>query len=266
MKENNNPVGVFDSGLGGLTIVKEIRKVLPKENLIYFGDSAHVPYGSKSPEAVTEFSLEIAKFLESQNIKFLVVACNTASAFALAELTKQIKVPVIGVIEAGARQAVKKTRNKKVAVIGTTGTIKSGSYTKAIHSYDKKIKVTALPAPLLVPVIEEGWSQSKVAEIVAKEYLAPIKKSGADTLILGCTHYPIIKPLIKKIAGKKIELVDSAQALCAELKACLSESGMLKTTGKTTLTVYSSDAPKAFADKASVILGTKVKKVLLKIF
>ncbi|WP_424246009.1 glutamate racemase [Elusimicrobium posterum] len=262
---NNKPIGIFDSGLGGLTILKEMRRVLPKENIIYFGDSAHVPYGSKSPETVTEFSMQIAKFLETLDIKFLVVACNTASAFALPKLQKEIKVPVIGVIEAGALQAACKTKKNHIAVIGTQGTINSGSYPAAIKKLNKKHKVFALSAPLLVPVIEEGWGQSKVASMVAKEYIAPVIKSGADTLILGCTHYPIIKPLIKKLAPK-LALVDSAEAVCAQLKDYLTEKDMLKTKGKPLITIFSSDAPKAFGQKAAIILESKPPKVMLKKF
>ncbi|MGB2579913.1 glutamate racemase [Elusimicrobium simillimum] len=259
-------IGIFDSGLGGLTILKELTKKLPKENVIYFGDSARVPYGSKSPETVIQYSLEIAKFLESENIKMLLIACNTASALAITEVIKNVKVPVVGVIEAGSMDAVKKTKNKRVAVIGTSATVRSNSYKKMLKSLDKNIEVLQTAAPLFVPIIEEEWNETKVAEIVAKEYLKPIKASGADTLILGCTHYPIIKKLLKRIMGGKVNLIDSAESVSCQVAKMLEAGGQLNKSGKGKVIIYASDAPKTFADKASKILGKKISKAHLKKF
>ena len=243
--------------------MRALERALPRENFIYFGDTAHVPYGSKSPAAVTKYSLQIAEFLESQNIKFLVAACNTASAFALSTLVKKIKVPVFGVIEAGCCAAAKKTRNKKIAVIGTHGTVKSSAYKKLLNAMDKNIAVTQTACPLFVPVIEEGWHKTKAAEIIAREYLAKVKKSGADTLILGCTHYPIMKPLIKKIMGN-VNLIDSAEEIAKQVKKVLLEKNMLKTAGESRTVFYSSDDEKDFEHKAAAILGRKTGKVFLK--
>ena len=259
----NNPIGIFDSGIGGLTILRALEKALPKENFIYFGDTAHVPYGSKSPAAVTNYSLQIAKFLETQNIKLLVVACNTASALALETLVKKIKVPVFGVIEAGCRAAMQKTKNKKIAVIGTYGTVKSSAYKKLLNSVDKNIKVEQTACPLFVPVIEEGWHKTKAAEIIAREYLAQVKKNGADTLILGCTHYPIMKPLIKKIMGG-VNLIDSAEEIARQVKTVLAEKNMLKTAGRSDTVFYASDDERDFEKKAAAILGRKTGRVNLK--
>ncbi|ACC97839.1 Glutamate racemase [Elusimicrobium minutum Pei191] len=260
---NNKPIGIFDSGLGGLTILRALQNDLPKENFIYFGDSARVPYGSKSKSTVLQYSLEIAKFLETQNIKFLVVACNTASAFALEALKKELSIPVFGVIEAGAYAAVTKTKNKKVAVIGTSGTVSSGSYKKVINAFDKKVKVFEIATPLFVPFIEEGWADTRAAKLVAEEYLSAVKKSGSDTLILGCTHYPIIKTLIKKIMGSKVNLIDSAETISKATAGFLKSKDMLKTKGSGSVKIYASDAPDLFAKKAGAILKSKIKKVYL---
>jgi len=259
----NKPIGIFDSGLGGLTILRGLEKAMPSENFIYFGDTAHVPYGSKSPQTVTNYSLQIAKFLEKQNIKFLVVACNTASALALDTLVKNIKVPVFGVIEAGCCAAVHKTKNKKIAVIGTHGTVKSSAYKKLLNVIDKNIKVAQIACPLFVPVIEEGWHKTKAAEIIARAYLDTVKKSGADTLILGCTHYPIMKPLIKKIMGS-VHLIDSAEEIAKQVKKVLQSKNILKKTGASNTVFYVSDDAESFEQKAAQILGRKTGKVNLK--
>lgn len=261
---SNSPIGVFDSGLGGLTILTELRRLLPKERLIYFGDTAHVPYGGKSPQTVTRLSLAVARFLESKKVKLIVVACNTASAFALKELQKLISVPVVGVIEPGALKAVQTSQTARIAVIGTEGTVQSGSYTRAILSLCKKARVTQQACPLFVPLVEEGWADKPLAELAAREYLAPIQKSGADTLILGCTHYPVLKKVIARILGKQVTLVDSAQTLAAYVQENLTRTGLARTRGKGSLRVYASDRPERFKRLARRILHSDLDKVILK--
>jgi len=193
-----SPIGVFDSGLGGLTVLKAIRRVIPGENLIYFGDTAHVPYGTKSKDAVIMFSLGIAKYLISRKIKLLVVACNTASALAIEEIRRAIKIPVVGVIVPGSKTAARVTVNGRVGVIGTEATIASGAYGAVLRKISGRIKVFGYACPLFVPLVEEGWWSGDIAQMAADKYLSEFRRKGADTLILGCTHYPLIKKIIKK--------------------------------------------------------------------
>ncbi len=258
------PIGVFDSGLGGLTILNALRRELPKEDLIYFGDTANVPYGSKSKEAVTRFSLAIARFLESQHVKLIIVACNTASAQALTELRKQISVPVMGVIEPGAEKAVSTTRNGRIAVLGTEGTIRSNAYPKAILKRAPKMRVTQQACALFVPLVEENWGKKPAAKLIAQTYLTPIQQSGADTVILGCTHYPILKPVISQILGKRVTLVDSADTLAEAARRFLLQSGQACSTGKGRVQVYASDDPTRFKRLAGYLLADKIGAVRLK--
>lgn len=261
---NKQPIGIFDSGLGGLTILKWVNQLLPKENLIYFGDTVNVPYGAKSPKAVTKFSLDIAKFLEAQQVKLIIVACNTASALALRELKKQIRVPVIGVIEPGAKKAATATKNKKVAIIATEATVKSNSYPKHIAKLDPKIKTVQKPCPLFVPLIEEGWVHKKAGELIIGEYLKNIANSQADTVILGCTHYPVIKKQIAASLGRNVKLVDSSEIIADTVKNLLEERKLINSSGKGKITIYASDAPERFKKLARHILGSELKKVHLK--
>lgn len=261
---NKQPIGIFDSGLGGLTILKRVNQLLPKENLIYFGDTVNVPYGAKSPKAVTKFSLDIAKFLEAQQVKLIIVACNTASALALRELKKQIRVPVIGVIEPGAKKAAAATKNKKVAIIATEATVKSNSYPKHIAKLDPKIKTVQKPCPLFVPLIEEGWVHKKAGELIIGEYLKNIANSQADTVILGCTHYPVIKKQIAASLGRNVKLVDSSEIIADTVKNLLEERKLINSSGKGKITIYASDAPERFKKLARHILGSELKKVHLK--
>ncbi|MBO7238427.1 MAG: glutamate racemase [Elusimicrobiaceae bacterium] len=261
---NTRPIGIFDSGLGGLTIVKTIGRALPGENLIYFGDTMNVPYGSKSKEAVTRFSLAIAQFLQKQNVKLIVVACNTASALALPQLQKQISVPVIGVIEPGARKAFDTTRNGKIAVLATEATVRSLSYPKALTKLNKNLRITQQACPVFVPLIEEGWIHPAAGEKIIADYLRPVIKSGADTVILGCTHYPVIKQRIAKQLGKNVQLVDSAQAVAEKVKAFLIQTDQLNNRRRGCLTVYASDDPKRFKQLAKNIVGRTLPRVLLK--
>ncbi len=260
---NNAPIGIFDSGLGGLTILKALQKALPAEKLIYFGDTANVPYGSKSRATVTQFSLDIAQFLEQKGVKLIVVACNTASALALTQLRKHCRVPVLGVIEPGAQKATRTSKNGRIAVLGTEATVKSGAYRQQILKLAPKAKVTQIPCPLFVPLVEEGWAKKPLARLTAQEYLKPLAKTGVDTVILGCTHYPVLKPVIASVLGKQVHLVDSAQTLAQEVKTYLTRHNA-QAEGKGSLTIYASDAPERFKHLAKHILGTQLKTVRLK--
>jgi glutamate racemase len=210
-------IGIFDSGIGGLTVLKEIIAKLPEENTIYLGDTARVPYGIRSPETVTRYSFENTRFLLSQEIKMLVVACNTAYAVSLDAVKKEFPLPIIGVLEPGARAAVAATKTRKVGVIGTEATINSGAYEKAIKKLGGDIEVFSLPCPLFVPLVEEGWTENDVAELVALKYLAGLKDKRIDTLVLGCTHYPLLKVVITKAMGSGITLIDSATETAREV-------------------------------------------------
>ena len=257
-------IGIFDSGLGGLTILSALRRALPHENLIYFGDSANVPYGSKSKQTVTRFSLDIAHFLESQHVKLIVVACNTASALALADLRKQCRVPVIGVIEPGAQKAVQTTKNGRIAVLGTEATIKSNAYPKAILKKSARAKIIQQACPLFVPLVEENWANKPATRLVAQTYLAPVLKSRADTVILGCTHYPVLKKMIASILGPHVHLVDSADTLAQAAKVFLQDHQQNETSGRGQLTVYASDDPARFKRLAAYLLKEKIGTVRLK--
>ncbi|MGE4384525.1 MAG: glutamate racemase [Endomicrobiaceae bacterium] len=259
--KNKAAIGIFDSGLGGLTVMSAVTKLMPQENIIYFGDTAHVPYGSKSKKAVTNFALSISKFLVNHNVKLIIVACNTASAFSLNTLKKNINVPVIGVIKAGSVMAASNTKNKKIAVIGTEGTIKSNAYTKEIKKYDKKIKCFSQACPLFVPLVEEGWLNDNVTEEIAKIYLSNIINKNIDTIILGCTHYPLLKHTIQKVAGGKINIVDSATAVAYEVNNLLKEHNLTGHGGKGSLKFFVSDSPEKFQKLGSKFFNKKITNV-----
>jgi glutamate racemase len=216
----SRPIGVFDSGVGGLTVFREIARALPNESLVYLGDSARVPYGTKSPATVTRYSLEAARHLLTRDIKMLVVACNTATAAALPVLQETLSIPVIGVVEPGARAAVEKTSGV-VGVIATEGTVRSKAYTNAIKQLDPDIEVFESAAPLFVPLAEEGWANTHVAREVAEIYLEPLIDAGIDTLVLGCTHYPILRGTIEQVVGDLVHIVDSAETTAQTVKQAL---------------------------------------------
>ena len=209
--EKSNPIGVFDSGIGGLTVVSALRALLPNESIFYLGDTARVPYGGKSASTVQRYSLEIASMLLEENAKTVVVACNTASAVALPQLSASVPVTVTGVILPGAQAAIAATRTGHIGVIGTRATINSGAYERALRSFDPGIRVTARACPLLVPLIEEGWLERPITDQIIMQYLGPLVNEGIDTLVLGCTHYPLLRPAMARLLGDKITLVDSAQ-------------------------------------------------------
>ncbi len=214
------PIGVFDSGVGGLTVFREIARVLPHEPLIYLGDCARVPYGTKSPSTIVRYSLEAAQHLVERDIKMMVVACNTATAAALPALQQRLQIPVIGVVEPGARAAVEKTSGV-VGVIATEGTVRSKAYTNAIHAIDPDVEVIESAAPLFVPLADEGWANTHVAREVAEIYLEPLIDAGIDTLVLGCTHYPILRGTIEQVVGGAVHIVDSAETTAETVKRAL---------------------------------------------
>ena len=223
---NRAPIGIFDSGIGGLTVARAIFEHLPSESTIYFGDTARVPYGPKSPDTVRRYSLEILRWLLAQGVKAVVIACNTSTAHALEALRAASSVPVVGVIEPGAVAAVKTTRGGPVGVIGTAGTIASNAYAKAITGIVPSATVVQQPCPLFVPLVEEGWFDHPAAELVAHEYLDPLRRKGVDTLVLGCTHYPLLKPLLQRVMGPDVSLIDSAQETASELSRVLESQGL----------------------------------------
>jgi len=218
-------IGIFDSGVGGLTVLREIIKVLPQEDTVYLGDTARVPYGTKSPETVVRFARQITSFLVSRDIKLLVVACNTASAVSLEALQAEFDIPIVGVIEPGAVQAAAVTKSGKVGVIGTAGTIRSSAYTKAIKRINPGIEVVTAECPMFVPLAEEGWIDNDVARLTAEIYLKNLKNSGVDTLVLGCTHYPLLKGIISEVMGKTVSLVDSAEETARVVREILAARG-----------------------------------------
>jgi glutamate racemase len=224
---NRQPIGVFDSGIGGLTVVKAIRDRLPNETIVYLGDTARVPYGPKSPETVQRYALELAQMLMKKNAKALVVACNTVSSVALPLLTRKFSVPVIGVIEPGARAALKATRNQHVGVIGTRATIRSAAYEKALRATDNNVRVSSRACPLLVPLIEEGLLNDDVTDRVILRYVEPLIGDGIDTLVLGCTHYPLLTGAIARALGREIALVDSAENCATAVQETLHRQSLL---------------------------------------
>lgn len=261
------PIGVFDSGLGGLTVFKALARRMPRESLVYFGDTAHVPYGSKSPEAVTRYSVEIARFLAAQGIKLLVVACNTSSAVALPAIRKAVKVPVVGVIDPGARAAMCATRGGSIGVIGTEATVRSDAYPRALRSLGSRVKTVSQSCPLFVPLVEEGWWQGKVTEAVARRYTAPLRRARVDTLILGCTHYPYLKPVLSRVMGARVSLIDSAEETALQTESVLEKSGLRSSTRRAgSRDFYASDAPERFRRLARRMLGFSVPRVRLHAF
>lgn len=224
---DNRPIGVFDSGVGGLTVAKEVIKVLPNENIIYFGDTARVPYGSKSKETVTKFSGQIIRFLMSKNVKAVVIACNTVSSNSFEKLKEEFSVPIVEVVTPGVEACIKATKNKIVGIIGTEATIKSGAYEKKLKEYDKNIKVFSKACPLFVPIAEEGWADNEVARLTAEIYLKELLEKGIDSVVLGCTHYPLLKNCVRKVLGEGVSIVDPACAAALKMKEYLENNNML---------------------------------------
>jgi len=261
---NPRPIGVFDSGIGGLTVVKALRDRLPNETIVYLGDTARVPYGPKSPDTVQRYALELAHMLMKKNAKALVVACNTVSSVALPLLTRKFSVPVIGVIEPGARAALQATHNRHVGVIGTRATIRSGAYEKALHATDNNVRVSSRACPLLVPLIEEGLLDDDVTDRVIVRYLEPLLSDGIDTLVLGCTHYPLLSAAIARVIGNEITLVDSAENCATAVHETLDRQSLLSpATERGELQVALTDAADNFLNVAREALQLNFDEVEL---
>jgi glutamate racemase len=256
-------IGMFDSGIGGLTVLKEVRKALPHENIVYLGDTARVPYGNRSPETVTRYSLENTRFLLSKGIKMLIVACNTSSAIALPVLKRKLPIPVVGVIDPPSREAALRTRSKKVGVIGTRATVNSQAYVKAIGKIDPSIEVFSQACPLFVPVVEEGLQDDEVARVVVSKYLEGFKDSGIDVLVMGCTHYPILEGQIRGLLGDGIYIVNTGKETASNVKRLLEENGEARKSGKGNSSFYVTDAPDKLSELGSQVLGEPLKKVRL---
>ncbi len=256
------PIGVFDSGIGGLTVVRALMKRLPHENIVYFGDTARVPYGPKSPQVVREYTAQDTDFLVAHNVKLVVVACNTVSSVALDIVQKHARVPVVGVILPGAKAAVNVTKKKNIGVIGTLGTIASNAYTNAIRQFDASVAVVGQACPLFVPLAEEGWLDHKATELIAREYLFPLKLQKIDTLVLGCTHYPLLKDVIEKVFEGTVALIDSGNAVATEVEELLDHMELRNPSSlKANMQFFVSDIPYKFTEVGERFLGQKLGRV-----
>jgi glutamate racemase len=260
---SERPIGAFDSGVGGLTVVQAMRELLPGEDILYLGDTARVPYGNKSPDTIIRYSREIMAYLRSRNVKAVVVACNTASAHALALLQKEATVPVIGVIAPGVEAALAATRNGRIGIIGTHGTIQSDAYQSLLRRLRPDVAITAVAAPLLVSLVEEDWLSHPATEMILEEYCAPLKAARVDTVVLACTHYPLLKPLAQRVLGPDVVLVDSAQNAAAALARKLQAEGLsrpMQTKAGRTV-ICSTDVPAQFSILAERFLGEKIPAI-----
>jgi glutamate racemase len=254
-------LGVFDSGLGGLTVYRALRKSIPCANILYLGDTARVPYGTKSAATVTRYAIEIAHYLVNREVEAMVVACNTASAYAMDVLRKTVRVPVFGVVEPGAQAAVKATRNGIVGVVGTRGTVSSGAYQRAIEELAPTIRVLTSPCPLFVPLVEEGWLEDETTHQVAHRYLEPLIAEKVDTLVLGCTHYPLLKSVISKVMGDDVVLIDSAEETSFEVKDYLECEGRMRDQELGGDQFEVTDSPSRFAEVGRIFLDRNLEEV-----
>jgi glutamate racemase len=271
-------LGVFDSGIGGLTVARELLRELPGERLVYLGDTARSPYGNKSPQNLIRFALEVGGFLKAKGVKMLVVACNSSSAYSLPALRRALGIPVVGVIEAGARAALRQAeapagrarrRGRRIGVIGTHATVRSGAYQKAIHALEPSARVAAKACPLFVPLAEEGWADHPVALQAARAYLAPLKDSGVESVVLGCTHYPLLKPVIAKVLGPGITLVDSARETAREVGELLRTAGLASGRSRTAFSehrFFVTDLPQQFSDQGRRFLGRRLSVKQVRLF
>ena len=256
------PIGIFDSGIGGLTVAKRIISMLPNENIVYFGDTARVPYGTKSNSTVIEYAIQDAQFLLNKNVKLIIVACNTASSVALDSLKEKYNIPVIGMIEPGANLAIEKTKNKRVGVIGTISTINNKAYSEELKKIDSEIIVFEKPCPLFVPIAEEGWLTHEATKLIAIEYLQEFIDADIDTLILGCTHYPLLAETIQHIMGEKVTLIDSGFAASLQVENYLEGRGVRNDSHQIgTHQFYVSDLPNKFKTVAERFLGSKINHI-----
>lgn len=259
----NQSIGAFDSGVGGLTVVHAIRRLLPAEDVLYLGDTARVPYGNKSPETIIRYSREIMAYMRGNGVKAVVVACNTASAHALSILQKEADIPIIGVIAPGVQAALSATRNGRIGIVGTQGTIQSDAYQKMLREYHPDVVITAVAAPLLVSLVEEDWLSHPATQLILEEYLSPMKAARVDTVVLACTHYPLLKPLAQRVLGPDVVLVDSAQNAAAALARTLLKGNLNRPARAETgqITVCATDLPPQFSRLAERFLGEKVKAI-----
>lgn len=261
-RDRTAPVGVFDSGVGGLTVAREIMRQLPDENIVYFGDTARVPYGSKSRNNIIRFSRQIIRFLETKRVKAIVIACNTASALALDVVEEEFDIPIIGVIVPGARAAVKETKSRKIGVVGTEATIRSHMYSRVIKEMEPDAEVIGKPCPLFVPLVEEGFAKHHVTEEIISYYLGEMKESDIDTMILGCTHYPLLRSRIMEFFGETVHIVNPAYETAMDLKALLREKDMDNNSGNLArYEFYVSDTAEKFKQFANSILPYNVEKI-----
>jgi len=256
---DNRPIGVFDSGLGGLTVLKEIKKLIPTESVVYFGDNGRAPYGTKSTDTIVKYTFQDIRFLLNQDIKMIVIACNTASACSLKLVKDSFDIPVIEVTEPGAKTAVNETKNKKIGVIGTVATVTSGVYERAINRLDSSIEIVQKACPLFVPLVEEGWWENDIAFRIAEEYLEPLKKEGIDTLVMGCTHYPLLYNTISKVMGPDVKLVSSALEVTKVVRKILGEMDIMRDENvKPVYRYYTSDSVEKFESLGSAILESDI--------
>jgi glutamate racemase len=259
---NSRPIGVFDSGIGGLTVVRALTHHLPHENIVYFGDTARVPYGPKSSQVVREYAAQDTDVLLEHDVKMIVIACNTVSAVALDVVQKRAKVPVVGVIQPGAEAAARATTRKRVGIIGTIGTVNSNAYVNALRQIEPGIQAFSQACPLFVPLAEEGWTDHKATELIAKEYLFPLTLEKIDTLILGCTHYPLLATIIGKVLHQSVTLIDSGEATAVTVKRLLDEKNMRNASKlKPNLQFNVSDVPHRFTEVGERFLGQKLGRV-----
>jgi glutamate racemase len=264
---SDRPLGVFDSGLGGLTVVRALRARAPREDVVYLGDTARVPYGTRSPETIVRYALGCSRRLVDAGVKAIVVACNTVSAVALDMLRAELDLPVLGVIEPGARAAVEASQGRTIGVLGTRGTIASGAYPRAVAALSTRVEVIGQPAPLLVPMAEEGWLEGDVPRLAVERYVEPVVRAGARCLVLGCTHFPLFHDLIRAraeaFAGEPVAVVDSAEATAAEVEAFLCERGLAREGGpeRGTLRILVTDLPGSFREVAQRFVGEELETV-----
>lgn len=263
-READKSIGVFDSGVGGLTIIKEIMKLLPGENVVYFGDTARVPYGPRSSETITKYTFQSINFLLEQDIKAIVIACNTASARSLKKAQERYNIPILGVIKPGAKAAVESTLNNRIGVIGTEGTINSNAYTMEMSELDAGVSIFTRACPLFVPIVEEGWSNTDVAKLTAQAYLSEFNERDIDTLVLGCTHYPLLEETIGKVLKKPIRLVNPAIETARVLKEMLEDRGLLREgTGEGSYKYFVSDRPNNFSKVGERFLNREIRGISL---
>lgn len=261
MIKSSLSIGIFDSGIGGLTVVREVMKLLPLENIVYMGDTARLPYGTKSRKTVIGYSRKNSRFLISKGVKFLIVACNTASAYAIETLENEFAVPVLGVIKPGARKACEVTKNGKIGVIATPSTVRSGAYARALEAENPLLETFSLPCPLFVPLTEEGWHEDEIALQIARKYLDSLKQKQVDTLILGCTHYPLMKETIARVMGGETVLVDSAEETAKEAAGFLKQNGLLNEKSGGTAKFHLTDGSESFLGIARRFLGNEIGKI-----